>query len=216
VVHYDGSSLVVERRSTEQHARITAAAAQRPKMVVEHNVIYLSRQPASVAPKRVAAAAPVPVRKAPQPTRVAATGTEDSSIPVWRQGGGGALSVVHENHTVMQPVTPPVSQVTTVAIAPSYATRDPAPIGGETAINPNPPEIAYAQGAAGTTVFEVMIDERGNPTKCTITKSSGFLALDKSVCDAAMNAHYTPQTVSGKAQPGVYRDAFTFRDNGGD
>jgi TonB family protein len=85
------------------------------------------------------------------------------------------------------------------------------PVGGETAINPQPPMIAYDEGAEGTTVFEVLIDERGNPTRCVITKSAGYAVLDNAVCKAAKDARYVPKTVDGRAVAGVYRDAFTFR-----
>jgi TonB family protein len=70
--------------------------------------------------------------------------------------------------------------------------------------------IAYSEGADGTTVFEVRIDEHGNPTKCIITKPAGYTVLDDAVCKAAMKARYTPKLVDGRAVPGVYRDAFTF------
>jgi TonB family protein len=94
-------------------------------------------------------------------------------------------------------------------IAANY-TREIAPVGGETAINPQPAMIAYAEGAQGTTAFEVLVDERGTPTKCVITKSAGYPVLDVAVCKAAMKVRYTPKIVDGRAVPGVYRDAFTF------
>ena len=58
--------------------------------------------------------------------------------------------------------------------------------------------IAYDEGAEGTSVFEVPIDERGTPTKCVITKSSGYSVLDSAVCKAAMQAHYTPKMIDGR------------------
>ena len=100
-----------------------------------------------------------------------------------------------------------------IAVAPSYIIRDVTPVGGVTAINPKPAPIAYAQGAEGTTAFEVAVDERGTPTKCTITKGSGYAALDVSVCKAAMAARYQPRTINGKPVASVYRDAFTFHNN---
>lgn len=211
VVHYDGSRIVLERRSTEQQARTAAAPSPKMTYTVNHNVVYLSRAP-QTAPKRVASAA-APASKMRTKDAPAAIANDDG-VPVWRQGGGASISVAHVTRTVTQ-AAPPVASPQTLAIAPSYATREASPVGGETAINPQPTEIAYAQGANGTTVFEVLIDERGNPTKCTITKSSSYLSLDDAVCKAAMSVHYTPQTVNGRPQPGVYRDAFTFRDNGG-
>ncbi|HEX8805370.1 MAG TPA: energy transducer TonB, partial [Candidatus Aquilonibacter sp.] len=54
-------------------------------------------------------------------------------------------------------------------------------------------------------------DEHGVATKCTITKHSGYRVLDDAVCKAAMAVNYLPRLVNGKATPGVYRDAFTFR-----
>jgi TonB family protein len=109
--------------------------------------------------------------------------------------------------------TPALEQhAESMAISPGLGSiRDAVPIGGDAAINPQPARIAYTQGAEGTSVFEVAIDERGNPTKCTITKSSGFLVLDDAVCRAAMKARYSPRTINGRSVAGVYRDAFTFR-----
>lgn len=44
-----------------------------------------------------------------------------------------------------------------------------------------------------STAFELSLDERGIPVRCTITKSSGVADLDQSVCRAAMHAHYSPK-----------------------
>jgi TonB family protein len=90
---------------------------------------------------------------------------------------------------------------------------DVMPIGGEDAIVPHPSAAAYAEGAEGTTAFDVTVDKSGNPLKCTITKSSGFRVLDEAVCRAAMQARYSPRRVDGRAVTGTYRDAFTFRSN---
>jgi TonB family protein len=89
--------------------------------------------------------------------------------------------------------------------------HDPAPLGGESAIVPHPSARAYDQHAEGTTAFEVRVDRRGMPTRCTITKSSGFGLLDQAVCRAAMQARYSPRIVDGRTTSGFYRDAFTFR-----
>ena len=43
-----------------------------------------------------------------------------------------------------------------------------------------------------STAFDVAVDQRGTPRRCTITKSSGFRVVDRSVCRAAMHAHYSP------------------------
>ena len=94
---------------------------------------------------------------------------------------------------------------------PPVVTRDAAPLGGENAIVPHPTAIAYYENAEGTTAFEVSIDERGAPVKCTNVKSSGFVVLDEAVCRAAMRVRYAPRTINGRAVPGVYRDALTFQ-----
>jgi len=57
----------------------------------------------------------------------------------------------------------------------------------------------------------VLVDERGIPTKCVITKSSGYSILDKAVCKAAVAVRYTPKNIDGRPVAGTYRDAFTFR-----
>ncbi len=71
--------------------------------------------------------------------------------------------------------------------------------------------IAYDEGAQGTSVFEVLVDDRGTPTKCVITKSSGYAVPDSTVCKAAMSTHFSPNIQDGRTVPGVYHDAFTFR-----
>jgi TonB family protein len=91
--------------------------------------------------------------------------------------------------------------------------RDVMPIGGEDAIVPRPSAIAYDENAEGTTAFDVRVNERGRPLKCTITKSSGYRVLDEAVCRAAMRARYSPRRVEGHAVAGTYRDAFTFRSS---
>ena len=195
-----------EHAPKRERSTATVAGPQRTHIVVVHNVVTLTR------PAQIAAIPPAPLQRKASPALRPAivafhvpTGATNG-VPVWRQGGGaittfGRATVAQSNST----------QIATIAIAPGYAMREAAPIGGENAINPVPAPIAYAQGAEGTTVFEVVIDGRGAPTKCSITKSSGYLSLDDAVCKAAMKAHYTPRMVGGHAVPGVYDDAFTFR-----
>lgn len=198
-------------------------ASAPPRMVIVHNVITLKRTTtnASHAAVRtgettvVAEAAPAAVEPTAHPIATAAPAP--SNVPIWRRGGlpqaarGAVARPLHD--------TPPIlaGRAESIAVAPSYVVRDAMPVGGETALNPQPPPIAYAQGAEGTTAFEVTIDDRGAAVKCTITKSSGYLSLDGAVCKAAMHAKYTPKTVNGRPTVGVYRDAFTFRaDNDSD
>lgn len=213
VVHYDGGRLVLEKRSVEQQARATAAvAAAQPRVVVVHNVVNLARIPAA-APQRVARVRePAAHRAAPRHLAYVPPNGRADGVPVWRQGGGAFTTVSHETTTTTTNEAGAVSpNEASIVVAPAYAARDAAPIGGETAINPKPPLIAYAEGAQGTTVFKVAIDARGTPTKCTITQSSGYRSLDDAVCRAAMAAKYTPRTVNGTPEPGIYLDAFTFR-----
>jgi hypothetical protein len=50
-------------------------------------------------------------------------------------------------------------------------------------------------GSATTlsTMFQISVDDRGRPVRCTIAQSSGNPVLDRSVCAAAMRAHYSLQ-----------------------
>jgi anti-sigma factor RsiW len=43
-----------------------------------------------------------------------------------------------------------------------------------------------------TTTFAVSLDRHGTPLRCSITKSSGYSALDRAVCRAALQVHYEP------------------------
>jgi len=196
--------IVLERAAKRERSVVVVAQAQTHMMVV-HNVVTLTRpaEPALVPVPGSAHASAQLVR--PASVAFHSTGS-DAGVPVWRQGGGAVT-------TAARPIVSDQSatQIGTVSIAPGYAMREAAPVGGENAINPLPAPIAFAQGAEGTTVFEVLVDERGAPSKCTITKSSGYAALDVAVCKAGMAAHYTPRTVAGHAVPGIYDDAFTFR-----
>lgn len=213
VVDYDGQRIVLEKRSTATLAQATPA----PRMVVEHNVVTLTHRPAP-------AAQPAPVRVASRPpakpVRIASSAGlpagDLADTPVWRRGGnGGGSTTVSRSVTDIARNAPRFDRaVDSIVVAPAYTVRAAEPIGGETALVPQPAPIAYAQNASGTSVFEVQIDERGVPTKCTITRSSGFLSLDSAVCSAAMKARYQPKLVNGRAVPGTYTDAFTFRSSG--
>jgi anti-sigma factor RsiW len=41
-----------------------------------------------------------------------------------------------------------------------------------------------------TTAFAVSVDRRGIPLRCSITKSSGYSAVDRAACRAALQQHY--------------------------
>jgi TonB family protein len=184
---------------------VAKATVAPPSMVVTHTVIerhgnkVTQTTTQTTTTQTEVAEAPIPQVTAPA-----------SNVPIWRRDE--AMPV---QHNLAQPVTTaaPVlgGRAESMAVTPVAVVRDVLPLGGDAAIKPQIPAIAYAEGAQGTTAFEVQVDERGNPTKCTITKKSGYLALDNAVCKAAMAARYSPRTVNGKAVVGLYRDAFTFR-----
>jgi TonB family protein len=168
-----------------------------PRLVVVHSVI--TRRGNNVTQTTIAttevADAPIPQMTAPP-----------SNVPIWRRDEAMPRANVPSPAPVL------TGRAESIAVAPVPIVRDVEPIGGDAAINPRPAPIAYAENAYGTTAFEVTVDERGLPVRCAITKSSGFAALDVSVCKAAMTARYQPRLINGKATLGVYRDAFTFRE----
>jgi hypothetical protein len=45
-----------------------------------------------------------------------------------------------------------------------------------------------AQAARATITFEVRLDARGKPTRCTVVKHSGRASLDAALCGAVMRA----------------------------
>jgi len=221
VLNYEGNKIVLERRSTRD------AKPPAPKVVIVHNIVRLAR-PAAAPPAPVRAIAAKPAEIPRQVRNVAvtlpATGASNgrASKPVWeaaassgaaheRDGGAATLSRANgggSGDTGNAALAGPQ----TIGVLPSYTTREAEPEGGETAINPRPPAIAFAEGAEGTAAFEVLVDEQGKATKCIITQSSGWPVLDQSTCDAALSVRYRPKTINGRAVPGVYRDAFTFRN----
>ena len=213
--------VTLEQRSAPA-ARVPAPEPQR-RLIVQHNVVQIARAPLpaqaesipspSVPNAKTQDIASVTVHAPPALWHKAAH-SSGNNVPVWRRDDGQSW------HTVAQTTTTSLSEsapqtlthrAELIQVYSPHVLRDAMPVGGETAINPQPPMIAYDEGAEGTTAFEVLIDERGVPTKCVITKSAGFSILDSTVCRAAMQARYTPKTIDGHPVPGVYRDAFTFR-----
>lgn len=210
--------VTLERRSTRD-ARTPAPAQQ---IVVQHNIVHL--QPAApVRAPRAEAASFVAVKAMPKrkaaatiqgassegvaaiQTPASSSTVVNSNVPAWRS------AIPARKASYVTSIAPAAPARTELTIAPQYSTREPQPEAGETAIQPRPSAIAAEEGAEGTTAFEVSIDENGNPTKCSITMSSHYPVLDEATCRAAMVIHYRPKTLNGKAVPGFYRDAFTFR-----
>ncbi|MGZ3532909.1 MAG: TonB family protein, partial [Vulcanimicrobiaceae bacterium] len=194
------------------------------RLTIVHNVVQMSRAPiAPVVPPDVHIAKTDPKKPQPQEIstvtvhpRVVEPSGGDSNVPIWRRGGGpDAWRAMTTTTTTAYSGSAPqaAERITPIQINAAYTTREPAPIGGETALSPKPAMIAYEEVPEGTwtSVFEVTIDERGNPTKCSITSTSGYPVLDDAVCKAAMGARYTPKSVNGRAVNGTYRDAFTWR-----
>ncbi len=207
--------VTLEHRAPQHVAKPqTQPPAPPPRMVVVHNVITLKAPPQSHADAMRNASTAAQPTETKTTTIVArnapATSESDSDVPVWRRGSDPI-----RHRASSQQASPPtlIGRAESIAMTPSMSVRDVVPLGGDAAINPEPPMIAYREGAEGTTAFEVSIDERGAPTKCTITKSSGYLVLDDAVCRAAMKARFSPKLVNGRAVPGVYHDAFTFRNS---
>lgn len=214
VINFEGNKIVLERRSTRD-AHTPAPAPAKPVMVVSHNVVTLTRPAelsrATSSTRAKAVASKKEIAYAPPAQSAPGAGDEtraSSNIPPWRRSQSSAAQ--HYTAGITSPALGS-AHAESLTIAPVYSARDPEPQGGETAINPRPAAIAYQEGAEGTTAFEVMIDEQGNPTKCVISKSSNWPVLDDAVCNAAMKVKYKPKMISGHPVPGIYRDAFTFR-----
>ncbi len=189
-----------------------AAIAERPqrRLIVEHNVVQIARAPLS------ASAAIPPSKESSPPDLVSITVHPDraaqpqrSNVPVWRRAAWHTVATTTTTSVMETAPETLTHSAESIQVAPGM-TREVVPLGGETAINPQPAMIAYDEGAEGTTVFEVLVDERGMPDRCVITKPAGYPVLDDAVCKAAMRARYSPKMVDGRAVPGVYRDAFTF------
>lgn len=203
-------AVAMHRAAPAQHpahknAAAAAAQAQATRMVVVHNVVTLKRP----APARHGAVASA---KRAVPVRGPAAEQAPREVAMRAPSASDRQSVAALRTT--QSTLPPDQHAESLAVAPqTLAVRDVAPLGGENALVPWLPAIAYSENAQGTTAFEVSVDERGVPVKCTITKASGYLVLDEAVCRAAMRARYSPRTVNGRAVAGSYRDAFTFRSS---
>lgn len=186
-------------------AAVGHVAANNRGLVVVHNVVTLNR-PASIVVAKVAAVAPV-AHPSPAPP-VPPIDPNDVAALTPTQRDENAIAALRTTATA----TPASARAESLQLVPNaIAVRDVMPLGGDAAIVPHPSAIAYDEGAEGTTAFEVSVDERGAPVKCTITKPSGYLVLDVAVCRAAMHARYAPRTINGHPVAGIYRDAFTFR-----
>ena len=215
VINAGPTRIVLEQNpATAKPAPAVVAAAPR-RLIVTHNIVQIARAPMPAAVDPVPAAGEenkprqlVAITVHPQPV---AQSVQRAKIPVWHRKDTAWTTVARTTTTSLTETAPQTltHSAESIQVAPNYS-REVAPVGGETAINPQPPMIAYDEGAEGTTAFEVLVDERGNPTKCVITKSAGYPVLDDTVCKAAMKARYTPKIVDGRAVPGTYHDAFTF------
>lgn len=212
VINAGSTRIVLEQRAAPAPPAARPPAPQR-RLVVYHNVVQMTRSPVTARPFRapqnpqIEAIVVHPSLPDPPPQRV--------QDPVWRTGDPAWRTIAKTTTTALTETAPQgmSASAESMQLAPGYSSREIQPVGGETAINPQPPLIAYDEGAQGTSVFEVMVDERGLPTKCVITKPAGYPVLDVAACRAAMKARYLPKIVDGKAVAGVYHDAFTFQMN---
>jgi TonB family protein len=193
--------LSLEHRPRVAPASPVAKASPAPRsMIVVHNVVERRGNAVTQTTTQTTEVAEAPIPRVTAPA---------SNVPIWRRDEAMPSQRSAQVTTTSVPVL--TGRAESIAVAPLSTVRDVVPLGGDAAIKPRPAPIAYAENAQGTTAFEVSVDERGVPTKCTITKSSGYLALDVAVCKAAMAARYSPRLLNGKPTVGVYRDAFTFR-----
>ncbi|HZT11455.1 MAG TPA: energy transducer TonB [Candidatus Baltobacteraceae bacterium] len=207
----------LETKRDAAPAPVPVRVAQ-PRLEVVHNVVQLARAPV--------AAAPAPAQPKPEnsPSQIVAitvhpdmvpkqSAAARSDVPIWRRDVPLWHTVARTTTTSLSETAPGTfaQRAESIRMLRPDVVHDAYPIGGETAINPQPPVNAYEESAEGTTVFEVLVDEQGNPTKCLVTRSSGYGILDDSVCKAAMRAKYSPKTIDGRAVAGIYHDAFTFR-----
>lgn len=207
----DVTHITLEHRPAVTHARKPQPAR---KMLIVHNVVTLKAPPPVTHTEETHSAASDMKTTTVVAQAEPISTPEASDIPIWRRD----QALQQNNAPQPAPRTtsaPPalVARAESIQMAPVYNVRDVVPLGGETAINPQPPMIAYSEGAEGTTAFEVSVDTTGAPTKCTITKSSGWTILDQAVCKAAMKARFSPRLVNGRPTTGIYRDAFTFRNS---
>ncbi|HEY1654450.1 MAG TPA: energy transducer TonB [Candidatus Tumulicola sp.] len=191
-------------------AHAQARVAARPRLVVVHNTVTLRRPAAAEAPAQTPARTVAAVRPQPAAGRVHAASRPAVLVAALTPSERDRRSIAALRTVETAPPADPHAE--SIQLVPSSSViRDVFPLGGENAIVPRPPAIAYSENASGTTAFEVSVDERGTPVKCTITKASGYLVLDEAVCRAAMHARYSPRTINGRAVASSYSDAFTFR-----
>jgi TonB family protein len=182
----------VKGAAVQSHAAPVPEKAH--SLIVVHNVVKLAAPAPATATRHASAQTVAAVRHPKPPAPQSPTSSDERTV-----ADTGTTNV------------PPQSQrAESLAMLPSVV-RDVAPVGGDHAIVPRPARIAYYENAEGTTAVDISVDDRGTPVKCTVTKPSGFLVLDDSVCAAAMHVRYVPRTVNGRAVPGVYRDAFIFQ-----
>jgi TonB family protein len=186
-------------RAQQRHpiARVPAAPRRTVpahNLIVVHNVVRLAEPP-------------VPVRHAAPQALAVAPHSRHSRPPAAKAPSSSDERTVADTGTTNVPAQSQHAE--SLALLPSVV-RDVAPVGGDNAIVPHPARIAYYENAEGTTAVDVAIDDRGTPVKCTVTKPSGFVVLDDSVCAAAMHVRYVPRAINGRPVGSVYHDAFTF------
>jgi len=211
VINYEGNRIVLERRSVRD-AKSSPVPAPSPRMLITHNIVMLPRiAPRGQSAGRQRTTTKIVSRYVNVPNVAPARNNNEhlpqaeraSNVPPWRQNA-------RADSPPRRLAAVPLNAARAESLAFTGVTREAEPEGGPSAINVDPARIAYQNGAEGTSAFEVFVDESGAPSKCVITKSSGWLVLDEAACKAAMRVRYRPKVSNGHAVPGVYRDAFTF------
>jgi TonB family protein len=136
------------------------------------------------------------------------------------------LNVAAAGNTFVLPPTPAPSLTNPPTIAPSTpapSTPTPASASAEVyapqivvdarfanRIQPDYPEIAREQSAAGTAIVLVTVGPKGNVISQRLEKSAGHPALDQAALSAAARSSFLPPKIDGRPATETYRVVYTF------
>lgn len=81
------------------------------------------------------------------------------------------------------------------------------------ALKPNYPEFSRENGEEGVVVIAVSVTADGSPVNVSVSKSSGFVRLDRAAKLAVQNYRFKPATRGGIAIPYKYRFSVKFTLN---
>ncbi|MEM7701018.1 MAG: TonB family protein [Pseudomonadota bacterium] len=99
---------------------------------------------------------------------------------------------------------------------PNFANRDGAQMTNWLEAQPQPadyPAASWLAGEEGLVRFQIAVDAQGKPSRCSITESSGYAALDKTTCGLVMErGEFTAAAnEAGEAVNGVYEGRHRWR-----